>query len=173
MADLVIQGFLRARLRRASGDQELARLHAMELVQSGPDVILASPRPSAVTDMQAATEREVAARAGTNAEATREPRMPFGVMVFGVVAFGAEALWLGLWSHGHVSDRCWGSRTDAPRSLHPPATEIVFGADDPIGCDALEGPVRIRHIAVRILSAQPATTVVSPRILQRGDISAG
>jgi hypothetical protein len=28
--------------------------------------------------------------------AAREPRMPFGVMVFAVVAFGSEALWLGL-----------------------------------------------------------------------------
>jgi hypothetical protein len=26
----------------------------------------------------------------------REPRMPFGVLVFAVVAFGSEALWLGL-----------------------------------------------------------------------------
>jgi hypothetical protein len=33
------------------------------------------------------------------------------------------------------------------------------GADDPIGCDALNTPVRIRHSAVRILSAQPATAV--------------
>jgi hypothetical protein len=26
----------------------------------------------------------------------REPRMPLGVMMFAVVAFGSEALWLGL-----------------------------------------------------------------------------
>jgi hypothetical protein len=28
--------------------------------------------------------------------AAREPRMPFGVVVFAAVAFGSEALWLGL-----------------------------------------------------------------------------
>jgi hypothetical protein len=33
---------------------------------------------------------------GNVGEATREPRMPFGVMVFAIVAFGTEALWLGL-----------------------------------------------------------------------------
>jgi hypothetical protein len=49
-----------------------------------------------MTDMQAATNMEVAAAAGTTIEATREPQMPLGVIVFAVVAFGAEALWLGL-----------------------------------------------------------------------------
>jgi hypothetical protein len=42
------------------------------------------------------------------------------------------------------------------------AAALVTGADDPIGCSALERPVRIRHSAVRILSAQPATGVSRP-----------
>jgi hypothetical protein len=41
------------------------------------------------------------------------------------------------------------------------AAALVTGADDPIGCSALERPLRIRHSAVRILSAQPATMVSS------------
>jgi hypothetical protein len=49
-----------------------------------------------MTDMQAATDMEVAAAAGTCVEEACEPRMPFGVIVFAVVAFGTEALWLGL-----------------------------------------------------------------------------
>jgi hypothetical protein len=49
-----------------------------------------------MTDMQAATDLEVAAAAGTTADAAREPQMPLGVIVFAVVAFGTEALWLGL-----------------------------------------------------------------------------
>jgi hypothetical protein len=46
-----------------------------------------------MTNVQIATDMTIAAE---TAEATEEPRMPFGVMVFAVVAFGSEALWLGL-----------------------------------------------------------------------------
>jgi hypothetical protein len=49
-----------------------------------------------MTDIQAATNMEVAAAAGTTAGASSEPQMPLGVIVFAFVAFGAEALWLGL-----------------------------------------------------------------------------
>ena len=49
-----------------------------------------------MTDMQAATNMEVAVAAGTTVDATREPQLPLGVIVFAVVAFGTEALWLGL-----------------------------------------------------------------------------
>ena len=50
-----------------------------------------------MTDIQAATDMEVAAAAGTTVDATREPSMPLGVIVFAaIVAFGSEALWLGL-----------------------------------------------------------------------------
>jgi hypothetical protein len=41
-----------------------------------------------MTDMQAATNMEVAAAA----DATREPQIPLGVIVLAVVAFGTEAL---------------------------------------------------------------------------------
>jgi hypothetical protein len=44
----------------------------------------------------AATEMEGVTAAGIALDATREPPMPFGVIVFAVVAFGSEALWLGL-----------------------------------------------------------------------------
>jgi hypothetical protein len=44
----------------------------------------------------AATEMEMVATAGIAVDATSEPPMPFGVIVFAVVAFGSEALWLGL-----------------------------------------------------------------------------
>jgi hypothetical protein len=49
-----------------------------------------------MTDMQAATDMEVAAAAGPTVDAHREPQMPLGVVVFAGVAFGTEALWLGL-----------------------------------------------------------------------------
>jgi hypothetical protein len=49
-----------------------------------------------MTDVQAATEMEVVAAAGVAIDATREQPMPFGVIVFAVVAFGSEAFWLGL-----------------------------------------------------------------------------
>jgi hypothetical protein len=49
-----------------------------------------------MTEMRAATDMEVVATAGTTVDVTREPQMPLGVIVFAVVAFGAEALWLGL-----------------------------------------------------------------------------
>jgi len=49
-----------------------------------------------MTDVQASTGMEVVIAAGITAEVTDEPRMPFGVMVFAVVAFGSEALWLAL-----------------------------------------------------------------------------
>jgi hypothetical protein len=49
-----------------------------------------------MTDLQAATDMEVVAAAGTTVDTTREPQLPLGVIVFAVVAFGAEALWLGL-----------------------------------------------------------------------------
>ena len=50
----------------------------------------------AMTDMQAATDMEVVAAAGTTADTNLEAQMPLGVIVFAVVAFGGEALWLGL-----------------------------------------------------------------------------
>jgi hypothetical protein len=49
-----------------------------------------------MTDAQAATDMEVAAVVGTTVDTAREPQMPLGVVVFAVVAFGTEALWLGL-----------------------------------------------------------------------------
>jgi hypothetical protein len=49
-----------------------------------------------MTDMQAAIDMEVVAAAGITVDATREPPMPFGVVAFAIVAFGSEALWLGL-----------------------------------------------------------------------------
>jgi hypothetical protein len=49
-----------------------------------------------MTDIQAATYIEAVAAAGITIDATREPPMPFGVIVFVVIAFGSEALWLGL-----------------------------------------------------------------------------
>jgi hypothetical protein len=49
-----------------------------------------------MTDIGAATEMEVVAAAGVAIDATREPPLPFGIIVFAVVAFGSEALWLGL-----------------------------------------------------------------------------
>ena len=49
-----------------------------------------------MTDMQVATDMEMAAATGTTFDATREPQIPLGVIVFVVVAFGTEALWLGL-----------------------------------------------------------------------------
>jgi hypothetical protein len=49
-----------------------------------------------MTDMQAASDMEVAAAAGSTVDATREPQMPLGVIVFAIAAFGAEAIWLGL-----------------------------------------------------------------------------
>jgi hypothetical protein len=39
---------------------------------------------------------EVVIAAGITVDATREPPMPFAVILFAVVAFGSEALWLGL-----------------------------------------------------------------------------
>jgi hypothetical protein len=48
---------------------------------------------------------------------------------------------------------------DAAAALASPAQIRFPGADDPIGCDALQGPARIRHIAVRILAPQPVTVV--------------
>jgi hypothetical protein len=44
----------------------------------------------------AATDMEVVAAAGITVDAARESPMPFGIIVFAVVAFGSEALWLGL-----------------------------------------------------------------------------
>jgi hypothetical protein len=49
-----------------------------------------------MTDMQAATDTEVAALAGTSVEEAREPRWPLRVIVYVVLASGAQALWLGL-----------------------------------------------------------------------------
>jgi hypothetical protein len=49
-----------------------------------------------VTDIQAALDIGVAVAAEITAVETSDPRMPFGVIVFAVIAFGAEALWLGL-----------------------------------------------------------------------------
>jgi hypothetical protein len=49
-----------------------------------------------MTDMQAATDTEVAAVVGTSVEEAREPRLPLGVIVYVVLASGAQALWLGL-----------------------------------------------------------------------------
>jgi hypothetical protein len=49
-----------------------------------------------MTDIHAASDMEVVAAAGITIDATREPPMPFGVIVFAAVAFGSEALWLGL-----------------------------------------------------------------------------
>jgi hypothetical protein len=43
-----------------------------------------------------ATDMEVVATAKITVDATCEPPMPFGVIVFAVIAFGSEALWLGL-----------------------------------------------------------------------------
>jgi hypothetical protein len=43
-----------------------------------------------MTDIQAATDMEIAV------DASHEPPMPFGVVAFAIVAFGSEALWLGL-----------------------------------------------------------------------------
>jgi hypothetical protein len=48
---------------------------------------------------------------------------------------------------------------DAAAALASPARIRFPDADDPIGSDALQGAARIRHIAVRILYAQPATAV--------------
>ena len=50
----------------------------------------------AMTDLRAATNMEVAAVAGSTADMTRESQMPLGVIVFAVVAFATEALWLGM-----------------------------------------------------------------------------
>jgi hypothetical protein len=49
-----------------------------------------------MTDMQAATDVQVVTLAGLTVDASREPSMSPGVIVFAVVAFGSEALWLGL-----------------------------------------------------------------------------
>jgi hypothetical protein len=49
-----------------------------------------------MTDIQAAPVTEVAAAAEGTVDATGEPPTPFGVIVFAAVAFGSEALWLGL-----------------------------------------------------------------------------
>jgi hypothetical protein len=49
-----------------------------------------------MTDVPAATDLEVVAVAGLTVDATSEPSMPLGVIVFAVVALGSEALWLGL-----------------------------------------------------------------------------
>jgi hypothetical protein len=49
-----------------------------------------------MTDMQAATNMELAAAARTAVGASSDPQMPIGVVVFAVIAFGTEALWLGL-----------------------------------------------------------------------------
>jgi hypothetical protein len=46
-----------------------------------------------MTDIQAATDIGVVAAA---VDAARELPMPSGVIVFAIVAFGSEALWLGL-----------------------------------------------------------------------------
>jgi hypothetical protein len=55
-----------------------------------------------MTDMQATVSdgNELVA-AARNADEEGQARMPFGVIVFAVVAFGTEALWLGLlgWLH--------------------------------------------------------------------------
>jgi hypothetical protein len=48
-----------------------------------------------MTDI-AATDMEVVAAADITVDATHELPMSFGVIVFAVVAFGSEALWLGL-----------------------------------------------------------------------------
>ncbi len=48
-----------------------------------------------MTDIRAASDTEVAAAAGA-VDATPEQGMPIGVIVFAVVAFGSEAVWLGL-----------------------------------------------------------------------------
>jgi hypothetical protein len=47
-----------------------------------------------MTDMQAATDMEVAATAGISVEAG-EPPMPLGVIVYVILASAAQILWLG------------------------------------------------------------------------------
>jgi hypothetical protein len=47
-----------------------------------------------MTDIQAANDIEVMMAAAV--DAAREPPMPSGIIVFAIVAFGSEALWLGL-----------------------------------------------------------------------------
>jgi hypothetical protein len=52
-----------------------------------------------MTDMQAAASAaniELVASAGDRGEAALEARMPLRVIVFAIVAFWSEALWLGL-----------------------------------------------------------------------------
>jgi hypothetical protein len=49
-----------------------------------------------MADIQAATDMEVMAVGGIRVNATCEPSMPLGVIVFAIVAFVSEALWLGL-----------------------------------------------------------------------------
>jgi hypothetical protein len=49
-----------------------------------------------MTDVPAATDLVVVAVAGITVDATCEPSMPLGVIAYAVVAFGCEALWLGL-----------------------------------------------------------------------------
>jgi hypothetical protein len=49
-----------------------------------------------MADIQAATDMEVMAVAGITVDTTCEPSMPLGVIVFAIVAFVSEALWLGL-----------------------------------------------------------------------------
>ena len=49
-----------------------------------------------MTDVQAATDIELAAAVGAPIEAERKQRMPLGVIVYVVLAAGAEVLWLGL-----------------------------------------------------------------------------
>jgi hypothetical protein len=43
-----------------------------------------------MTDMQAATNAEVAAVAGTSVEGVREPRLPLGVILYVVLASGPK-----------------------------------------------------------------------------------
>jgi hypothetical protein len=52
-----------------------------------------------MTDMQmaaSAADAEMVAAADAWVDLTREPRMPFGVIVYVVAALSAEALWIGL-----------------------------------------------------------------------------
>jgi hypothetical protein len=49
-----------------------------------------------MTDVQAATDVELAATVAPPAHAEREQRMPFGFIVFGGLVLVVQVLWLGL-----------------------------------------------------------------------------
>jgi hypothetical protein len=70
--------------------------HRMNLLPHACDEKVQCGRLEGMTDVQAATEMELAATAGTPIEVEREQRMPLGVIVYVVLASAAQALWLGL-----------------------------------------------------------------------------